>query len=109
MADKARNSILKSFALGAREGRTEQPLNILGAEMLVKLTRRTIHLHGNGDGAAARTSAADCDEVSCSARTRSGVESPLFKDESSSRTTTPMAQLLSMNQYGMELLGPPLT
>ena len=28
---------LKSFVLGAQEGRTEQPLNILGAEMLVKL------------------------------------------------------------------------
>ena len=29
---------LKSFALSAQEGRTEQPLDILGAEMSVKLT-----------------------------------------------------------------------
>ena len=29
---------LKSFVLGAQEGRTEQPLNILGVEMLAKLT-----------------------------------------------------------------------
>jgi quercetin dioxygenase-like cupin family protein len=29
---------LKSFALSAQEGRTAQPLNILGAEMLAKLT-----------------------------------------------------------------------
>jgi quercetin dioxygenase-like cupin family protein len=29
---------VKSFALSAQEGRTEQPLNIIGAEMLAKLT-----------------------------------------------------------------------
>jgi quercetin dioxygenase-like cupin family protein len=31
-------TVLKSFALAAEEGRTEQPLNILGAKMLAKLT-----------------------------------------------------------------------
>jgi quercetin dioxygenase-like cupin family protein len=34
---------LKSFALGAQEGATQHPLDILGAEMLAKMTNDDTH------------------------------------------------------------------